>query len=166
MFTIEIQREAEVYIIKKLRLQKGWSQSELAEFSGLSVRTIQRIEKGTKPGLESLKCLAAVFDMDIADFQQEENMDMNNITLEEKRAFQQVKRERGFYTHLITYVIVVGLLFAGNYLFNPVYIWAKWPALGWGIGIFTHGIRTFSPVKLFGDEWEKKQIEKKLGRKL
>ena len=31
--------------IKELRLEKGWSQEQLAELSNLSTRTIQRIEK-------------------------------------------------------------------------------------------------------------------------
>ena len=153
-------------IIKKLRLQKGWSQSELAEFSGLSIRTIQRVERGDKPGLETLKSLAAVFDMDITEFQQEEDMKDNTISPEERRAFKQVQKEKGFYRHLITYVCVVTLLFIFNLIFNPEYIWAKWTAMGWGIGILSHGIGVFSPFKIFGPEWEKKQVEKKLGRKL
>ena len=45
-------------IIRKLRLKRGWSQEQLAGMSGLSVRTIQRIERGQGPGLESLKSLA------------------------------------------------------------------------------------------------------------
>lgn len=31
-------------LIQKLRLQHGWSQQQLADLSGLSVRTIQRLE--------------------------------------------------------------------------------------------------------------------------
>lgn len=149
-----------------MRLQKGWSQSELAEFSGLSTRTIQRIEKGAKPGLESLKSLAAVFDMDAADLQQEEDMDKSSVSLEEKRAFAQVQDEKGFYRHLISYALIIPLLFVINYLTEPSYIWAKWPALGWGTGLFLHGFRVFSTFSLFGPEWEKKRVEKKLGRKL
>ena len=33
-------------LIQKLRLKRGWSQQQLADASGLSVRTIQRIETG------------------------------------------------------------------------------------------------------------------------
>ncbi len=33
-------------LIQKLRLQRGWSQEDLAALSGLSVRTIQRLERG------------------------------------------------------------------------------------------------------------------------
>ena len=39
--------------------------------SGLSLRTIQRIEKGHNASLESLKSLAAVFEVDIETLEQE-----------------------------------------------------------------------------------------------
>jgi len=44
-------------LIQKLRLQHGWSQQQLAELSGISVRTIQRIERGQPASTESLKSL-------------------------------------------------------------------------------------------------------------
>ena len=53
--------------IKEMRLERHWSQDQLAEMSGLSIRTIQRIENGENAGLESLKALAAVFEINIAD---------------------------------------------------------------------------------------------------
>ncbi len=53
--------------IKKLRLERHWSQDQLSEMSGLSIRTIQRIENGENAGLESLKSLAAVFETNIVD---------------------------------------------------------------------------------------------------
>jgi len=60
--------------IQQRRLEKGWSQEELARHSGLSTRTIQRIEGGQKAGLESLKCLAAVFETSISALMQEQTM--------------------------------------------------------------------------------------------
>jgi len=60
--------------IQQRRLEKGWSQEELARHSGLSTRTIQRIESGQKAGLESLKCLAAVFETSISGLMQEQTM--------------------------------------------------------------------------------------------
>lgn len=53
-------------IVRKLRERKNWSQEQLATFSGLNVRTIQRIESGNKASLESLKSLASVFEVDIS----------------------------------------------------------------------------------------------------
>ena len=60
--------------VRERRLEKGWSQEELARHSGLSTRTIQRIEGGQKAGLESLKCLAAVFETSISALMQEQTM--------------------------------------------------------------------------------------------
>lgn len=60
--------------IRQRRLDRGWSQEELARHSGLSTRTIQRIEAGQTPGLESLKCLAAVLETSISTLVQEQNM--------------------------------------------------------------------------------------------
>ena len=47
--------------IQKLRASKCWSQDELASASGLSVRTIQRVEKNGTASLETTKALASVF---------------------------------------------------------------------------------------------------------
>ncbi|MEO1594717.1 MAG: helix-turn-helix transcriptional regulator [Pseudomonadota bacterium] len=60
--------------IQKRRLERGWSQEELARHCGLSTRTIQRIEAGQTAGLESLKCLAAVFETSISELMQEQTM--------------------------------------------------------------------------------------------
>ena len=59
---------------QRRRLEKGWSQEELARHAGLSTRTIQRIEGGQKAGLESLKCLAAVYETSISTLMQEQTM--------------------------------------------------------------------------------------------
>lgn len=58
-------------VIKKLRENKQWSQEQLATLSGLSIRTIQRIESGNRASLESLKALAAVFETNIETLQKE-----------------------------------------------------------------------------------------------
>jgi len=58
-------------IVKKLREKQNWSQEQLAIMSGLSTRTIQRIESGNKASLESLKSLASVFEIDISKLKEE-----------------------------------------------------------------------------------------------
>ncbi|CAM2889021.1 2TM domain-containing protein [Vibrio diazotrophicus] len=154
-------------IIRKLRLKHGWSQEQLADLSGLSIRTIQRIERGRKPGLESLKSLAAVFETSIEELQQEPEMTSDTkYTEEEQTVIDQVRAIKGFYSHLMTYVMVISLLFAINLFTSSHYIWAWWPALGWGIGILNHGLNAFEVFNLFGPKWEKRQIEKRLGRKM
>ena len=80
--------------IQQRRLEKGWSQEELARHSGLSTRTIQRIEAGQKAGLESLKCLAAVFETSISELMQEQNMTDQEQTNQAKRPMiNKIERE-------------------------------------------------------------------------
>lgn len=55
--------------IKKLRTERAWSQEQLAELSGLSLRTIQRIEKRGKASMESKKALASVFEVAFASLE-------------------------------------------------------------------------------------------------
>lgn len=52
-----------------LREARGWTQEHLAEASGLSVRTIQRIEAGEPPAQETLLALAATFDLSVVDLE-------------------------------------------------------------------------------------------------
>jgi Predicted transcription factor, homolog of eukaryotic MBF1 len=154
-------------IIRKLRLQRGWSQDQLSQMTGLSIRTIQRIERGQKPSLESQKSLAAVFEINLTELQVEQDMS-NEITIsdEEQKAIDEVRAIKDFYSHLSTYVFTIVLLFILNYMTSPDYIWTWWVVLGWGIGIVSHGLSTFEIINFFGPEWEKKQIEKRLGKKL
>jgi len=50
---------------RSLRERKLLSQEQLAEKSGLSLRTIQRVEAGHRVSYASLRALAATFEMDV-----------------------------------------------------------------------------------------------------
>ena len=154
-------------IVRKLRLKHAWSQEQLSQFSGLSIRTIQRIERGQNAGLESLKSLAAVFDIPLTELQEGNTMDHSEkLSEHEVQIIEHVKDIKDFYTHLINYAVVITGLFILNYFTNPEYIWAWWVAMGWGIGVLSHGLSVFEVYSFFGADWEKKQIEKRLGKKL
>ena len=58
-------------ILKQLRISRHLSQEQLAQMSGLNVRTIQRIENGQNASLESLKCLASALEIDIETLNRE-----------------------------------------------------------------------------------------------
>ena len=161
--------------IQKLRLQRGWSQQQLAQLTGLSVRTIQRIENGQTPSMESLKSLAAVFETDFQQLQpQEASMpDLPNPTpaastasLEEAMALAHVRKLKAFYIHLLQYVLVIALLAVINVLTRPSHLWVIWPALGWGVAVIAHAVATFGHLPFFSPAWEKRQVEKHLGRTL
>lgn len=61
-------------ILKQLRISRHLSQEQLAQMSGLNVRTIQRIENGQNASVESLKCLAAVLEVTVETLNQERMM--------------------------------------------------------------------------------------------
>jgi transcriptional regulator with XRE-family HTH domain len=46
-----------------MRVSRQWSQEQLAKLSALNLRTIQRLESGTKISTESLRALVAVFEV-------------------------------------------------------------------------------------------------------
>jgi len=59
--------------IKLLRDRRGWSQQHLADASGLSLRTIQRIEISGHCSKESIMAVAAAFDIEITQIGRPEN---------------------------------------------------------------------------------------------
>lgn len=55
-----------------------WTQEDLATASGVSVRTIQRMETGKNASLDSWKAIAAAFDIDVGDFKIINTFDQEN----------------------------------------------------------------------------------------
>jgi transcriptional regulator with XRE-family HTH domain len=64
-----MEMQVNIDVIKTQRSNRAWSQTQLAEVSGLSLRTIQRIEKTGVASLESVKSLSSVYEIDIKDIQ-------------------------------------------------------------------------------------------------
>ncbi len=54
-------------LVRELREERSWLQDDLAIAAGLDLRTIQPIERQAVASLQSLKALAAVFDVDASD---------------------------------------------------------------------------------------------------
>lgn len=61
--------------IRQLRNQRGWSQEQLAHASGLSLRTIQRVETEGNASRETRVCLAATFNVELAELCDELSFD-------------------------------------------------------------------------------------------
>src|SRR5476651_336031 len=137
--------------IKNLRLERHWSQDQLAEMSGLSVRTIQRIENGENAGLESLKALAAVFEMDIVDSDKKDEIE------QAKREEAYVQRIKGFYKLLL--IAIFCLVYP---LFDAIRS-GKWTTFSWVLfaWVVIIGLQSLNVFEFFGAEWEQKLINKK-----
>jgi len=166
-------------IVRKLRLQRGWSQDQLAEFAGVSVRTIQRVERGQKPSLETSKALAAVFEVDLSTFTSEdkamdnpivdqstnlppENYKKVKLQPDEEEAMNYAKGIKEFLSSVLVYVVLaLAFAFAG---FNEPKVY--WVFGGLGIGVIVQGLMAYEIIRFPWQTFERKLIEKRLGRKL
>jgi transcriptional regulator with XRE-family HTH domain len=140
--------------IKKMRLERHWSQEQLAEMSGLSIRTIQRIENGENAGLESLKSLASVFETNITDSDKKEEIEQ--IRKEE----EYVQNVKGFYGFIALAILsLVGFFIIA--LFDS-------DSEGWFLFFYmlifyalALGAAFLNIFDFFGENWKRKMINKK-----
>jgi transcriptional regulator with XRE-family HTH domain len=151
-------------IVRKLRLKKGWTQSQLAELAGVTTRTIQRVEQGHQPSLETSKALASVFEVDLSLLQPEDKQMQNEteLRLDEQRVLQYAKRMKEFYEFLITYVVLAAVflvIFHGEPVIYVIFG-------GLGVGLILQGLIAFEVVSFMSPGWERRLAERKLGRKL
>jgi hypothetical protein len=80
-----------------------------------------------------------------------------------KMARGRVAAKKGFFIHLITYIIVNALLVSIWAISGGGYMWFLWAAAGWGVGIIFHcfGVFVFSGE---GSEWEQNEIRKEMDK--
>ena len=156
--------------LQKLRLEKGWSQEELAEYSGISVRTIQRIETGKRASLESLKCLAAVFETNVSSLVQEKPVSSTQISDQkfmehaEQEAISYVQNLKGFHMNWIAFLVVMPCLYALNMKVSPDVLWVAIVAIGWGFAIVLHAAVIFGMFSVFGGAWEQRKFRERMNR--
>ncbi|MFT6034163.1 MAG: transcriptional regulator with XRE-family HTH domain [Arenicella sp.] len=167
-----------IMIVRKLRLQRGWSQGQLAYITDLNVRTIQRIERGQVPSLESKKSLAAAFEVQLATFdhtgsgrtevgvdvalseQNEANISNNekavkieDIKAEEEYAINFAKSIKEFYNHLLMYLIFAVTISVVKGFDDSFVIWGL---IGWTAGVTIHGLNTHERIYFLNANWETK----------
>ncbi len=75
------------------------------------------------------------------------------------RAKERVQELRKFYGNLTAYVIIITMLAIVNYLTYWGYKWFLWAALGWGIGLLFHAVKTFNLNPFFSRDWEARKIK-------
>jgi transcriptional regulator with XRE-family HTH domain len=151
-------------LVKSLRQKNNWSQEHLAQLSGLNIRTIQRAEKGEGVGLETLKSLASVFDIDINELKNEikdnNTAVINEPTLDldkrEEIARVDVKAKKEFYMLALFLFVIFVLFFLPNYNQGENLGALISCAVSFAFIIGTHAYIVFQP---FGDKWEKKKIK-------
>ncbi|MBU0731926.1 2TM domain-containing protein [Patescibacteria group bacterium] len=75
-----------------------------------------------------------------------------------KRAEKRVGELKGFYTNLITYVVMNVVLFVINLVTSPGHWWFYWVTIFWGIAVLIHGVTVFTGGTL-SKGWEEKKTQ-------
>ena len=76
-----------------------------------------------------------------------------------QKAKEEVEEIKGFYSHIISYVLVISFLLFINLKYSPEHLWFFWTAISWGIGLFFHAVKAFNWFPFFGKDWEQKKIQ-------
>lgn len=146
--------------IKKMRLERHWSQEQLAEMSGLSIRTIQRIENGENAGLESLKSLASVFETNIIDSDKKEEIE------QVRKQEEYVQNVKGFYKILgiaiVSLVMYFIIAISDSDSDSELWFLFFYCLIFW---VLILGVYSLNYLDFFGEEWERKIIDKKFKKK-
>ena len=154
--------------IRQLRLEKGWSQTQLAELSGLSLRTVQRIEKGNKPTVESLKALASVFETqwsDLVSARELSHIDESKLSNEERLDLEHIREVKRFLRDCAIYLVSLPFMLIFGWLYSSA-SFAVAAAVIWGSCLAWDAFDVFDAKDFFGLGWEKRMLEKRLGRKV
>lgn len=89
------------------------------------------------------------------------SMETQKAYIEDKRyekAKERVQAIKGFFGNLLAYCIVIPFLAWLNYRTTD-FPWVLFPALGWGIGLITHGMEAYGYNPLWGRRWEERKIK-------
>jgi hypothetical protein len=93
---------------------------------------------------------------------------LNNDTKEHERyerAVRHVKKIKGFYSHLLVYLLVnVFMIFGSVYVHDNsdrlFQIQTYYTALFWGVGLLAHGLSVFGISLFLSEQWEENKIKK------
>lgn len=143
--------------VKQLRLERAWSQEQLAQLSSLSTRTIQRIENNEVPSLETLSALASVFNVSVSELTSEplpESIELDNRIAEAKN---RVKNEANLLKNIIVAITVCAIMYILNHIYTLHRNWPVWVIAIWGGLLFVKAFKLF----LFDNlllKWQKNRL--------
>lgn len=125
-------------LLKQSREDRGWSQEHLAAITGLSVRTIQRVETSGIASAETKMALASALELDIARLGQPAPAEPFTQKIQIPVAGA---GDGTVIRHAILYVVICGSLIVADVSRHGGITWSKWPALGWGLGLLLHFLK-------------------------
>ncbi|CAI2518363.1 helix-turn-helix domain-containing protein [Serratia marcescens] len=152
------------YRIRPLRLEKGWSQEQLATIAGLSTRTVQRIENGEQASLETLTAIAAALGVQVSNLNaQPQQTTMGEETPDEQPLRRQVAAEGKLLSMAVRFAVIGAILLAVNVFTHPHYLWSLWAIGGMSLALVMRAVRTLLLRNVFS-RWQEQRLAQKLRR--
>jgi len=124
--------------IKRWRDERCWSQEHFADVSGVSLRTIQRVEKGEACSRDTVMAMAAALNLDASAL----TIDVDEFA---KKAVSRKSEELRFMfllvfkIHLASFIFGIALLAIINFADGSSHLWFLEIATWWGLGVIAHG---------------------------
>lgn len=82
------------------------------------------------------------------------------------KAKKRVEDIKGFYIHLLVFILVNPIIILVNLTFVPQFYFFWFALLGWGFGLFFHWLGVFGFQLLgFGKDWEERKIKEIMNKK-
>ncbi|CAI0900449.1 TPA: helix-turn-helix domain-containing protein [Serratia marcescens] len=150
------------YRIRPLRLEKGWSQEQLATIAGLSTRTVQRIENGEQASLETLTAIAAALGVQVRDLNAQPQQTIEEAP-DKQRLRRQVAAEGKLLSMAVRFAVIGVMLFAINWFTHPHYLWSLWAIGGMSLALVMRAVRTLLLRNVLS-RWQEQRLAQKLRR--
>lgn len=134
-----MQYQADAAKIRRWREERHWSQDHLAALAGIGVRTLQRIETGESASRDSLKALAAAFEVDVMALTVDAKLHAAEM-VEQERARGLAALRLSFWIHLASYILGV-IIFTGISIgIGGERFTMLWPLIWWTVGMAGHAV--------------------------
>jgi transcriptional regulator with XRE-family HTH domain len=145
-------------LLRQLREERSWTQEHLADAAGVSLRTVQRIEREGNASADSRLALAAAFGVDVSMLvgktEEPSSPPVQPVVDDRPLETRRLPWARGgILRHLLVYLAVCSFLVYLDFSSGSSYHWSKWPLLGWGFGLVMHALSVWSkPSRSLGME--------------
>ena len=125
--------------VRKWREQRAWSQDHLAEVTGLSLRTIQRVEAEGKASNETRMALASAFGCSLAELELVAEVSVG-ATIDMPGPAPLSADSRSMRRVLIVLPSVALFLLFLDWRLNSAITWSRWSLLGLTVALLGFGI--------------------------
>jgi len=123
--------------IKRWRQERQWSQEHMAHLAGIGLRTLQRVENGGTASSETLRALAAAYDVDVMALVVDEDAQALQ-TIKTRNADLRKAIQLSFWIHLAAYGIgMITFLGIGLAAGGDIFV-MRAPMVWWTVGLASH----------------------------